>query len=157
MFYFFQAFLSKTKSRCPERRRCGTAGGSNSWWVRSWTSLLTASRSELGVERSECQGCSFWKVTKLQTVYTYIYICICYTTPLYYERFIYQEVHIIPTYTYKCTSTLRISKRSSGFCKNEGSLLEGSIQMVPIKVPFIQLSTSTTFTFLSDEKGSGQL
>lgn len=86
-----------------------------------------------------------------------VYIYICYTTSLYYERFIYQEVHIIPTYTYKCTSTLRISIRSSGFCKNEGSLLEGSIQMVPVKVPFIQVSTSTTWTFLSEEKGSGQL
>ena len=86
-----------------------------------------------------------------------LYIYICYTTSLYYERFIYQEVHIIPTYTYKCTSTLRISIRSSGFCKNEGSLLEGSIQMVPVKVPFIQVSTSTTWTFLSEEKGSGQL
>lgn len=97
---------------------------------------------------------------KLQNYRLYIrtvYIYICYTTSLYYERFIYQEVHIIPTYTYKCTSTLRISIRSSGFCKNEGSLLEGSIQMVPVKVPFIQVSTSTTWTFLSEEKGSGQL
>ena len=74
--FTFSRHLSKATSRCPERRRCGTAGGSNSWWVRSWTSLLTASRSELGVERSECQGCSFWKVLKLQTLSIYIYVTL---------------------------------------------------------------------------------